>query len=230
MKKEIITLSIGGSLLVPDIPDVEYIKKIAKIFRKHSKKYRFAIVTGGGADARVYARAMRQIYKNEFLADQGAILSTWQNAYLLLAALQEISYKKLPSSFDEAAEALDHNDIVIMGGTIPGTTTDTVAVLLAERIDSKRVINVSNVDAIYTSDPKKDKKAKKIKTMKHIELAKLAAEKDTRKAGENFVFDVLAAKLLTRSGIEGHFVSGNKLDDLEKAITGKKHNGTIVKK
>jgi uridylate kinase len=230
MKKEIITLSIGGSLLVPDIPDVEYIKKIAKIFRKHSKKYKFAIVTGGGADARVYARAMRQIYKNEFLADQGAILSTWQNAYLLLAALQDISYKKLPSSFDEAAEALDHNDIVIMGGTIPGTTTDTVAVLLAERIDSKRVINVSNVDGIYTGDPRKDKKAKKLSSMKHEELAKLAAEKDTRKAGENFVFDVLASKLLHRSGIEGHFVSGKKLKDLENAIMGKKHNGTVVRK
>ncbi len=230
MKKEIITLSIGGSLLVPGEPDVEYIKKIAKIFRKHVNKYRFAIVTGGGADARVYARAMRQIYQNEFLADQAAILSTWQNAYLVLAALQDISYKALPKSFDEAAEALDQNDIVIMGGTIPGTTTDTVAVLLAERIDSKRIINISNVDGIYTGDPRKDKKAKKLNVMKHDELTKLAAEKDSRKAGENFIFDVLASKLLARSGIEGHFVTGKKLDDLEKAIMGKKHNGTVVKK
>lgn len=230
MEREIITLSIGGSLLVPGEPDIDYIKKISKVFRKYSKKYKFAIVTGGGADARMYARAMKKIHNNEFLADQAAILSTWQNAYLVLAALQDISYKKLPDTFDEAAEALDHNDIVIMGGTIPGTTTDTVAVLLAERIDSKRLINVSNVEAIYTEDPKKDKNAKKLSVMKHSELAKMAAEKDNRKAGENFIFDILASKLLARSGIEGHFVSGKKLEDLEKAIMGKKHNGTVVKK
>ena len=58
----------------------------------------------------------------------------------------------------------------------------------------------------------------------------MAAEKDNRRAGENFIFDVLASKLLARSEIEGHFVSGKKLDDLEKAIMGKKHNGTVVKK
>lgn len=229
MKKEIITLSIGGSLLVPGEPDVEYIKKLAKIFRKYVKKYKFAIVTGGGADARVYARAMRKIYNNEFLADQAAIMSTWQNAYLVLAALEDITYKTLPKTFDEAAEALVHNDIVIMGGTLPGITTDTDAVLLAERVGSKRIINVSNVDAIYTGDPRKEKNVKKLPVLSHQKLCEMAAEKDSRRAGENFVFDILASKLLARSGIEGHFVSGNRLDDLENAIKGKKHNGSIVK-
>ena len=65
MKKEIITLSIGGSLLVPDIPDVEYIKRIAKIFRKHSRNINLPGVTGGGRNTK-YAESMRQIYQNNF--------------------------------------------------------------------------------------------------------------------------------------------------------------------
>jgi len=227
--KPIITLSIGGSLMVPGEPDIEYIKKMAALLLKLSSKYKFAIVTGGGAAARVYARAMKKIVPNEFLADQAAIMSTWQNAYLILAALHDRAYKTLPKSFDEAAQALETNDFVVMGGTLPGITTDTDAVLLAERVGSKRIVNISNVDAIYTGDPKKDPKAQKIKRMSADALVALAAVKDTRKAGENFIFDVLACKLLARSGIEAHFVSGRDLASVEKAVKGLPHNGTVVK-
>jgi uridylate kinase len=72
--KPVITLSIGGSLMVPNSsqvrdgktvpagePDIEYINQISKLLLKLSSKYRFAIVTGGGAAARVYARAMKKI-------------------------------------------------------------------------------------------------------------------------------------------------------------------------
>ncbi|MEM4332196.1 MAG: UMP kinase [Candidatus Micrarchaeia archaeon] len=227
--KPVITLSIGGSLIVPGEPDIEYIKRIAALLLKLSNKYKFAIVTGGGAAARTYARAMRKITPNEFLADQAAIMSTWQNAYLILAALHEKAYKTLPKTFDEAAQALVTNDFVVMGGTLPGITTDTDAVLLAERVGSKRIVNISNVDAIYTGDPRKDSNAQKIKKMTSNELIMLAAVKDSRKAGENFIFDVLACKLLARSGIEAHFVTGRNMADVEKAICGRPHNGTVIK-
>ncbi|MGC8923676.1 MAG: UMP kinase [Candidatus Micrarchaeia archaeon] len=227
--KPIITLSIGGSLIVPGEPDVEYIKKMGNLLMKHSVKFKFAIVTGGGAAARVYARAMKNIINNEFLADQAAIMSTWQNAYLILAALHGKAYKTLPKTFDEAAQALETNDFVVMGGTMPGITTDTDAVLLAERVGSKRIVNISNVDAIYTGDPRKDSNAKKIDRMHVDELVSMASVADRRKAGENFIFDILACKLLARSGIEAHFVSGRNLMDVENAIIGRKHGGTVVK-
>lgn len=227
--KPIITLSIGGSLMVPGEPDTEYITDMGRLLLRLSKKYKFAIVTGGGAAARVYARAMRKIVPNEFLADQAAIMSTWQNAYLILAALHGYAYKTLPKTFDEAAQALETNDFVVMGGTMPGITTDTDAVLLAERVGSKRLVNISNVDGIYSGDPRKDKSAKKIRIMRAQDLVALASVMDTRRAGENFIFDTLACKLLARSGIEAHFVSGRNLNDVENAIIGKKHNGTIVR-
>ncbi|MCX8206083.1 MAG: UMP kinase, partial [Candidatus Micrarchaeota archaeon] len=142
--------------------------------------------------------------------------------------LEGKAYKALPKTFDEAAQALESNDIVVMGGTLPGITTDTDAVLLGERVGSKRLVNVSNVDAIYTADPRKDRSARKIARMTHTELAMMAAQSDTRKAGENFVFDMLACKLLSRAGMEAHFVSGADLKGLENAIEGKKHGGTVV--
>jgi uridylate kinase len=51
---------------------------------------------------------------------------------------------------------------------------------------------------------------------------------DKRMAGTNFVFDMLACKLIARSKIETHFVSFRKMDDLESAVEGKKHSGTVV--
>ncbi|MGB9635355.1 MAG: UMP kinase, partial [Candidatus Micrarchaeia archaeon] len=139
------------------------------------------------------------------------------------------AYKTLPKTFDEAAQALETNDFVVMGGTMPGITTDTDAVLLAERVGSKRIVNISNVDAIYTGDPRKDSNAKKIDRMHVDELVSMASVADRRKAGENFIFDILACKLLARSGIEAHFVSGRNLMDVENAIIGRKHGGTVVK-
>ncbi len=65
--------------------------------------------------------------------------------------------------------------------------------------------------------------------MSYDELIALAASSDKRKAGTNFVFDLLACKLISRSNIETHFVSGKSLKDVEAAIEGKKHSGTVVK-
>lgn len=227
--KPIVTLSIGGSMLVPDKPDVKYIKQISSLLDRLRNKYRFAVVVGGGRDARVYAHAVRQIIPNEFLADQTAILSTQQNAMLMRATLNTISYPSIPKSFDEAANAINAYDVVVVGGFLPGMTTDTDAVLLAERLGSKRLVNVSNVDAIYTDNPKKNPRARKIGKMTFKELITMAVKNDSRKAGENFIFDILACKLLERSGIEAHFVSGHNLKDVSNAIQGRKHNGTVVR-
>ncbi|MEM3625311.1 MAG: hypothetical protein QXF35_01995, partial [Candidatus Bilamarchaeaceae archaeon] len=91
----------------------------------------------------------------------------------------------------------------------------------------KKIINVSNVSGIYDSDPKKNPNAKKYEKMTYDELITLANNSDKRMAGTNFVFDMLACKLLLRSKIEAHFV-GKDIKEIEKALNNKKHNGTVV--
>jgi len=223
-----IALSIGGSSMSHDgKPDVLFLKKIAAILKK--SKHTFGIVTGGGHNARVYANAARELGASEFEADAVAILSTKKNAHLMVHALRGLAYQNVLDDFEEARAVAEHHKVVVMGGTIPGITTDTDAVLLAEAMEAKRMINVSNVEAIYDSDPRKNKNAKKFSKLTYEELNKLAAKSDMRKAGTHFVFDMLACKLIQRSGIEIHFVSGHNLRDLEKAIDGKAHSGTVVR-
>ena len=47
MKKKIIVLSLGGSLIIPDKIDIEFLKKFKKIILKKEKNYKFNKMTFG---------------------------------------------------------------------------------------------------------------------------------------------------------------------------------------
>lgn len=225
----IIVLSLGGSLVNTEKGvDEEYLERIKKIIE--SSKYKFGIVTGGGYKAREYAKDVKSGGGTEFEADEEAIKATRENAKEVIKVLgKKLVYSKVPKEFNEAKKALEKNKVVVMGGTIPGITTDSDAVLLAECVEAERLVNVSNVDGIYDKDPRKENDAKKFHFLTHEELVRLAVENDKRTAGTHFVFDMLACKLGSRSKMELHFISGKNLDDLEKAIEGEDHSGTIIK-
>jgi uridylate kinase len=227
-----VVLSIGGSSIIPEgKPDIAFLKSIARTIKK--SKNSFGILCGGGTVARTYAAAARELGAGEYEADSIAITSTRQNAQLVMAALAGEGvdvYRRVLTDFEDAKGPARDNTAVVMGGTIPGITTDTDAVLLAEAIGAERLVNISNVEAVYDSDPRKNPSAKKFQKMNYDELIKLALESDKRVAGTNFVFDMLACKLIARSAIETHFVSFRKMADVENAIEGKKHNGTVVGK
>jgi uridylate kinase len=225
-----VVLSVGGSSIIPDgKPDLAFLRSLAGLIKK--SKNSFGILCGGGPIARLYAGAARELGAGEYEADSIAIRSTRQNAALVLAALKSFgvdAHGAVQDDFERAKEAARTCKAVVMGGTIPGITTDTDAVLLAEAIGAKRLVNVSNVEAVYDSDPRKNPGAKRFSKMAYDELITLAAASDKRMAGTNFVFDMLACKLIARSKIEAHFVSYRKMDDVEAAIEGRKHGGTVV--
>ncbi len=216
-------VSLGGSVVNPGRPDVSFVKKVCRVF--NSFRGKLAILVGGGAYAREYAKAIRLLGGNEYESDIVAIEETRQNAMLVKACLKDV-YPKIPETFEEASIALKLFDRVVMGGTIPGITTDADAVLLAEKINAKRIINISNVDGVYDKDPSRFK-AKKFSKLSINEFYKMALQADKRKAGQHFIFDVVAIKLAMRSRLEIHFV-GKNLKDIENAIKGKKHGGTVV--
>jgi uridylate kinase len=67
--------------------------------------------------------------------------------------------------------------VLLAAGTgNPFFTTDTTAVLRAAELDCKAVLKATNVDGVYTADPKKDPKAKRYEKLSHQE----AIEKNLR--------------------------------------------------
>jgi uridylate kinase len=60
--------------------------------------------------------------------------------------------------------------VIFAGGTgNPYFTTDTAAALSAIEIGADTILKATNVDGIYSDDPKKNPKAKKFKALTYIE-------------------------------------------------------------
>ncbi|MFH0927334.1 MAG: UMP kinase [Candidatus Micrarchaeota archaeon] len=224
-EKEWITISVGGSLLNDGKPNAKMAKSLASIFKASKKN--LAITVGGGKEARIAAEAARKKTGSEFDADVAGIKITHKNAEALRKALGPGAGKKISLTFEQAIKSAKTQKYLIMGGTIPGITTDADAALLAEALGSKTLINLSKT-AIYGSDPSKNPQAKKFSRLSYSELMSLAASSDQRKAGTNFIFDLLACSLISRSKIKAHFIDGRNLEEVKKAIEGKPHSGTIV--
>ncbi|RDV01243.1 UMP kinase [Undibacter mobilis] len=67
--------------------------------------------------------------------------------------------------------------VLLAAGTgNPFFTTDTTAVLRAAELDCQAVLKATNVDGVYTADPKKDPSAKRYERVSHQE----ALEKDLK--------------------------------------------------
>ena len=225
---ETVVVSIGGSILAPEIIDPEFVMKIAKMLKNASRKLKVYAVVGGGKTARKYIDAGRAIGADEFTLDDMGIAATRMNARLLIAALGEKANPVPPEDVNDAAVLGKKYEIVVMGGTVPGHTTDAVAASLAEKVGAKRFINATSIDGVYTADPKKDKNAKKIENLTHKDLMEIVS-KNGMGAGVNSVIDPVAALILFRSKLETLVVNGYELKELESAMLGKKFKGSVIK-
>ena len=144
-----IVLSLGGSVLLSDNQDRVFFEKLICLLHQMSKQYKLYIVVGGGDISRKYIRLGRQLDFNESLLDTLGIEITRVNAKLLTYLLDKTN-KNIPLTTDEAKQM--KNQIVVMGGTTPGHSTDMVGAELAEKVNAERLIIATNVDGIYDNE------------------------------------------------------------------------------
>jgi len=226
--KEDLVISIGGSILLPDDEDMSELIELSKMLQSTSQERNLYLVVGGGKTARQYIKWGRRLKADEATLDELGIATSRLNARLLIIALEGDVYPVPAESFDEAISAGSHYSIITMGGTHPGHTTDAVAAMLAERLNSERLINATSVDGVYTGDPKKDNKAEKLEELNYEELIEIVS-KSEHGAGPNIVFDPLAARIIKRANIKAYIVDGRDLDSFKNAIKEKRFSGSIIK-
>jgi uridylate kinase len=221
----IIVISIGGSVLISDL-DPERIYKYAENVTQLTKEHTVYVVVGGGRIARDYISAARALGANEVECDVIGIDMTRINARLLIAALGKSAYPEPPNSYHDANDAAFSGKIVVMGGLIPGQTTDAVSAVLAEYVGADLLINATSVDGVYTADPNIDKHAKKLTNMTPSELVEIVMKIDMA-AGSNSPLDPLAAKIIQRCGIKTVVVDGKDPENIVEAVAGR-HHGTLI--
>ena len=225
--KDSIVISLGGSIIVPFNGDLGLIKMICRLLNTYSEDFRFFLVVGGGRTAREYIGYARELGADESYLDEIGIRCTRLNAMLLVAALGERAAPVVANDFDHALQLAGSYDVVVMGGTHPGHTTDAVAAMLCERCGGKRFVNATTVDGIYDMDPMKFPDARRFDEINTTDLLNMLLT-TSAKAGPNVVIDPIAVRILARSGIKGYVVDGRVARDLEKAILGEDFDGTRI--
>jgi len=226
-KKEKVVISIGGSVFLSGDSKASRIKELGALLTSLSLRFKLFVVVGGGVISRYYIDLGRKLGIEERQLDEMGIWITRLNATLLSAVIGKKANPNPAENIEAAVKYSKKYPILVMGGTTPGHTTDAVAAMLAERIKAERLVNATSVDGIYTSNPEKDRKAKRIEKMGYRELIKLAKEYDGY-AGPNIVFDYLGATIIARSHIPLFVVDGRDLKNLRAAIEGKEFHGTVV--
>jgi uridylate kinase len=138
-----------------------------------------AVVVGGGNMVRGVEVSSRGVSRPT--GDTMGMLATVMNCLALEAAIERkgtpartLSAFVMPEICDlftrsAAHKCLAEGRIVLLGGGTgnPFFTTDTTAVLRAAEIDAKAVLKATNVDGVYSADPKKDPSAKRFERLTH---------------------------------------------------------------
>lgn len=227
MGEETTIISLGGSLIIPDELDVNFLKDFkALILSQIAKGKKFVIITGGGKICRRYQEAAKELanVSTEDL-DWVGIASLKLNAELLRVVFKEHSHDKV---IDNLSVPFPFEKPIVIGSAYkPGWSSDWDAVAGAKTVGAKKIINLSNTDFVYDSDPKINQNAKKIEKISWTDFRKLIPTKWTH-SGMNVPFDPVASKMAEEEGMEVIIMNGKPIDNLAKCLNGEKFLGTII--
>ena len=224
MGKECIVLSFGGSVVLSDDLTTTFFDDLKTTIQNISEKYRVFIIVGGGKTARTYITLGRSQGFSESNLDWLGINATRINARFLSMLLTSED-ANVPLTIEEAIKG--ESNIVVMGGTTPGHSTDFVGAALAEQIQAKLFIIATNVDGVYDKDPNKHPDARKFSD---ISIDTLLREYGNQweTAGKNMVIDGPALQKIKDAKINTIVINGKHLDELTRIINEKPFKGTTI--
>lgn len=223
-------LSLGGSLLVPNGGiDTVFLTDFYE-FIKHQvseKKRRFFITVGGGSITRHYQQAARAVRKHDLSdtdADWLGVHATRLNAQLMRAVFQDLADPRVIKHYEIILKI--QSPVAIAAGWKPGWSTDYCAVTLCQDYGLTQVINMTNVDKVYTKDPNKYSDAEEITEISWADYRTMVG--DTWKPGMNAPFDPIASRLAQDLHVNVKILNGKNLDNLADALDGKPFIGTTI--
>ena len=223
-------LSVGGSIVVPEFPDSEFLKKFSTLVRdwlSKDEQRKLILVVVGGGPARIYQNAYKEIIDNtsdNSQADWIGIMATRLNAQLLKAIFSDLCTQDVV--YDPTAVSEISGRILIAAGWKPGFSTDTDAIYLAEQFKAKVVVNLSNIEKVYTDDPKKNPDAKPLDSISWKDFRKMVGDEWT--PGKNCPFDPIASKRAESADIDVICAGGKDIANIEKILNDQEFFGTKI--
>jgi uridylate kinase len=220
-------VKLGGALFHRE-PNVTALKEMGKALAGFVKAAnQLVLVAGGGENARTYIGTARKLGGDESTCDLLGIQITRANAELVRLALGSVASSKIPTTLSDLPHFVGSGRAVVMGGLQPGQSTNAVAALAAEITRAEILVNGTDVEGVYSEDPKKNPKAKLIRSV-HVDKLLTWAMGGEVFAGRYELLDPLAIKIMQRAKIPTRFVSLGDPGNIIAALQGKDVGTKVV--
>jgi uridylate kinase len=212
-----IVIKLGGSISIGRAgPNYSYFSKLIPVINSLKKKNQIIIAVGGGQLTRAYGKSIEKFGLDNDEKEKIFIQLIKANVLFASAVLK--------MNFIQSLNDIKETTSGIIGGVEPGRSTDANAALAARKINADIFIKLTDVDGIYTRDPKKFRGAKKIGSMMFNELRKFSTPGRPNSYG---ILDSMAIKTLSASRIKTVVMNGKKPKSILAVLQGKPI-GTVV--
>jgi uridylate kinase len=177
-------VKVSGEALMGGQPyglDMATVSAIAADIASAAEGRELAVVVGGGNIFRGLQGMARGIERTT--GDAMGRLATVINALALSAAVNAAGKRSTAMSAEampnicptytrrDALAALGLGEVIVLAGGVgaPFFTTDSGAALRAAELDCAALLKATNVDGVYTADPRRDPSASRFETLTHSE-------------------------------------------------------------
>ena len=216
-------IKVGGSL--SEEPN-RLIKLCAKL-SGFAKNYELVVVPGGGMFADVVRDFDKRFNLSSAISHRMAILGMDQFGLLLSQIIPNSCATFLLSdakqlSETEALPIFLPSRLMFKEDPLKNSwdvTSDSIAAYVASQLQAAKAVLVTNVDGIFTKDPKKHKDAKLMKRLSAEELLKL----NTRTSVDRFL-----PKLLLEAPVDCYVVNGKHPERIEAILAGQQATCTLI--
>ena len=231
---QITVIALGGSLMYDgsEIDDEWVVSASEIIANATATGTKIGIVIGGGYLARTnISNAKMSGITDTFDLDLVGIEATRNNAETFRSVLKDRMAnvaELVPTTTEEAAELLKTHQIVVMGGTVPGHTTDAVSINLAVHSNATWCTIATNVDFVYDKAPQNNPNAIPFDNMNLSDLQAIVGPPEHQGAGPYVVIDPIGVQVAIDNDIALALLNGRKLENLAKRLAGESFRGTII--
>jgi len=226
-------LSVGGSIIAPEKPDNSFLREFVVMvtgWLNADSSRRLILVAGGGAPARIYQHAYAEVSAETGIptesnaADWIGIMATRINAQLLKALFGNLCRNEVV--YNPTEDLNFDGQILVAAGWKPGFSTDNDAVLLGEKFGADTIVNLSNIEKVYTDDPRKNPDAKPLDTISWKDFRAMVGDEWT--PGKNTPFDPIASKKAESLGMKVICAGGKNIPNIRAILDGGEYIGTTI--
>jgi aspartokinase-like uncharacterized kinase len=216
-------IKVGGSL----VENPARLRALCKRLGEIAKRYHVTAVPGGGKFADVVRELDQHFALSSDISHRMAILGMDQFGLLLTQLIPNSCATYLLNDTKQLS------DIGVVPIFLPSrlmfhekplepswdVTSDSIAVYVARRLNADKVILVTDVDGIFTSDPKKYSDAKLLKSVSASELLGLAQRTSV---------DPFLPELLLKTHMNCYVVNGAYPERIKSVLAGRQTTCTFV--